>query len=106
LTITNFDQVDHSLGNIGVPQGISLPIVSLKCFYGCADSKVLNKVAVIAFCTGVGEGTMSIALMVKHFLTFKSQLCPYWSTMYFSYVHFLNQLQKHFSFDSLSKDSV
>jgi MFS family permease len=63
LTITNFDQVDHSLGNIGVPQGISLPIVSLKCFYGCADSKVLNKVAVIAFCTGVGEGTMSIALM-------------------------------------------
>ncbi|CAK9208982.1 unnamed protein product [Sphagnum jensenii] len=27
------------------------------------NSKVLSKVAVIAFCTGVGEGTMSIALM-------------------------------------------
>jgi hypothetical protein len=29
------------------------------------NSKVLSKVAVIAFCSGVAEGTMSIGLMVK-----------------------------------------
>ncbi len=41
-----------------------LPSLS-DCVCGYAGSKVLSNVAVIAFCSGVAEGTMSIGLMVK-----------------------------------------
>jgi hypothetical protein len=38
------------------------------------NSKVLSNVAVIAFCSGVAEGTMSIGLMVKLILTAEETL--------------------------------